>query len=243
MARRRWPPRLRALDDLVLESAYFDDREDAGRRIAAALSRELGTERDILVLGLPRGGIAVAAPVADALDAELDALIVRKIGAPHQPELAIGAVASGGIHVVDEGMVRRLGIDDERLKEMIASESAEVARRESVYRAGRGPLRVANRTVVLVDDGIATGSTMLAAVRLVRTLGARRVVVAVGVAPEESVDVFERAADLFVRVETPEPFVAVGVWFVDFHPMNDEEVCSILSKARNRRAAAHHHAQ
>jgi len=207
----------------------FSDRRDAGRRLAAALA---GHASDTLVLGLPRGGVPVAFEVAEALGATLDVFVVRKLGAPGQPELAMGAIASGGGRVLNDSVVAQLGVADETIEAVVAEERAELARRQQVYRASDAPVDVAGRDVVLVDDGLATGASMRAALDGVRALDAARVTVAVPVGAPDTCAWFARAADESVCVETPEPFVGVGRWYVDFPQTSDDEVCDLLARAR-----------
>jgi putative phosphoribosyl transferase len=218
--------------DRELDRSTFHDRNDAGRRLGALLRTELTDRRDPLVLGLARGGVIVAAEAARAIGAELDVLTVRKLGAPHQPELAVGAIASREIRVLDEGLARRLGLVDRRLELLVEAETEELRRHEALYRAGRPPIDARDRTVIVVDDGIATGWTMLAALRLVETLSPWRTVVAVPVAPAESRAIFEAAADQFLCVELVDVFVAVGAWYQDFHPVGDDEVIAALGRHR-----------
>ncbi len=211
----------------------FADRRAAGRALADALAEYRDTT-ELLVLGLPRGGVPVAAEVARALDAEFDVLVVRKLGVPWQPELAMGAIASGGATVLNDEVIGYAGIGRSEIDEVAAHERAELARRERRYRADRPFPDVTGRTVVVVDDGIATGSTMKVAVRALRQLGAGRVVVAVPVAPAEALDDFLAVADDFVCVAAPERFHAVGSWYVDFDPTTDDEVQRLLGPRSHR---------
>ena len=184
------------------------------------------------VLALPRGGVPVAYEVARELHAPLDVFIVRKLGLPQFPELAMGAIASGGVMVLDDDLVRRAGVTDAQLRAVAEVERRELARREERYRGGRGAPDVAGRTVILVDDGLATGSTMRAAISAVRQEGAKRVVVAVPIAPPETCETLRVEADDMVCALTPEPFVAVGRWYEDFTQTSDEEVQELLADAR-----------
>lgn len=206
----------------------FANRTEAGRRLGARLHETLSLKSP-LVLGLPRGGVPVASEVAAAIGGELDVIVVRKLGAPMQPELAMGAIASGGVEVLSDRILSMLGVDDETLARIVERESAELDRRERAYRGERPPLDVSGRDVVLVDDGMATGSTMLAAVQAVRKMGAGRVVVAVPTAAAETVADIRREADEVVCLDTPSPFMAVGYWYADFGQTSDAEVRELLA--------------
>jgi len=213
------------------ESRGFPDRYAAGRSLAQALSG-YRNEPHLLVLGLPRGGVPVAHEVAEALDAELDVLVVRKLGVPWQPELAMGAVASGGVSVLNEDVIRQLAIVGDDLEVVTERETGEVKRRERVYRGDRPEPKIAGRTVILVDDGIATGSTMKAGVEALKQEGASRVVVAVPVAPAGAREEFEGLADEFVAVIEPDNMMAVGAWYLDFGQTSDDEVRELLISHR-----------
>jgi len=208
----------------------YADRVDAGRRLAKALTEYAGRE-DVLVLGLPRGGVPVAAEVAKALDAPLDVMIVRKLGAPWQPELAMGAIASGDVQLLNEQVVRMLGIDDDTIQEIAEREGRELARRERAYRGDRPPFDAAGRHVILVDDGMATGATMRAAVAAVRALAPARVIVAVPTAALDTCELVRAEADRVVCLDTPEPFMAVGCWYRNFDQTSDAEVRDLLAEA------------
>lgn len=210
----------------------FDDRRDAGRALATLVATLPDLHRAIL-LALPRGGVPVAFEVARACTLPLDVLTVRKLGAPGQPELAIGAVASGGISVLNPQMVEHFHISAEVLRAMIAREHAEIARRELVYRDGAPPLAIEGRTAILIDDGLATGATMRAAARAVRPR-AGRVIVAVPVAAADACRDFESEADRVLCLSAPREFQAVGQFYRDFAPTGDEEVCALLAAARQR---------
>jgi len=204
----------------------FADRVDAGRRLGQQLRDALGPSPDRLVLGLPRGGVPVAAEVARALGASLDVLVVRKLGAPGFPEVAIGAVGPDGVTLLqDHGRAYDAAVVD-RIRER---ELAELERRERAYRAGRPPLDLAGTRVVIVDDGIATGATALVAVRAARALGAAHVVVAAPVAASDAVEALRTAADDVVVLSVPERFWAVGEWYDDFRQTSDEEVVRLLA--------------
>lgn len=208
----------------------YSDRADAGRALAKALAR-LRAAPDVIVLGLPRGGVPVAYEVAAALGLPLDVLVVRKLGLPQQPELAMGAIASGGALVVNDAVVRYLAGRAEAFEAVRAREQAELERRERDYRGARPPLQVSGLTAILVDDGLATGATMEAAVRALQSLGAHRVVVAVPVASVEARERIEAVADEVVCLATPEFFSAVGQWYADFGQTDDEEVRELLARA------------
>ena len=208
----------------------FRDRGQAGRTLAESLSWLAGRD-DLLVLGLPRGGVPVAYEVARALDAPLDVFVVRKLGLPGHEELAMGAIASGGVRVLNEPLIRELGVRDDELERVTAAETEELERRERAYRGDRAPVDVTARTVVLVDDGLATGATMRAAALAVREEGAASVVVAVPVAAAQTCDEFREVVDHVVCALTPEPFYAVGLWYEDFSPTSDEEVRELLARA------------
>ncbi|MBU9765525.1 phosphoribosyltransferase [Mycobacterium sp. TNTM28] len=206
----------------------YQDRREAGRVLAGQLASYRGRP-DLLVLGLARGGVPVAAEVASYLHAPLDVFVVRKLGVPQWPELAMGAVASGGGLVLNRALVDRLGIDDDAIVAAIRRETAEVERREQAYRGGRAAPELTGRTVILVDDGIATGASMLAAVRAVRP--ARRVVVAVPVGPPTLGSELSDEADEVVCASRPPQFEAVGQAFADFHQVSDDEVRRLLAAA------------
>ena len=206
----------------------FDNRRDAGERLAPMLARR--RLRDPIVLGLPRGGVPVAAIVADALGAPLDVIIVRKLGAPSQPEYAIGALGEDGVRVIDETAMRNVEVDVDELASIERAERQELQRRAAAFRAGRSRLDLAGRTAVIVDDGVATGATAAAACRVARALGATVVVLAVPVAPGNWMTTLAGDADEFIAVETHSPFYAVGFWYTDFLQTTDDEVVSVLAK-------------
>jgi predicted phosphoribosyltransferase len=206
----------------------FLDRADAGRRLAEALSARFAG--GVVILGIPRGGVIVAAAVARALQAPLDVVVPRKIGAPRNPELAIGAIAAG-VQVWDVGLIRRLGVPAEYLRTEVQAQEVEIARRSARYRSGRRPLVLEDAEAVIVDDGIATGATAAAAVRLVRSKGAARTVLAVPVAPPDAVERLGEEADEVVVLETPWGFRAVGEWYETFGQTTDEEVVRAMADA------------
>ena len=208
----------------------FEDRVAAGVALGEALRRTWSGGAPV-VLGLPRGGVPVAAGVAEALGAPLDVLVVRKLGVPGQPELAMGAVASGGVRALNPSVVAELGIGAGTVERVADAEHAEVARREALFRGERPRPVLHDRTVVLVDDGLATGATMRAAVEAVRSTGPARVVVAVPVAAAEARDLLAAVADEVVCLAVPRPFGAVGLHYRDFRQTSDEEVRRLLEGA------------
>jgi predicted phosphoribosyltransferase len=208
----------------------FQDRIDAGRQLATKLLRYAGRP-DVLVLALPRGGVPVGFAVAQALEAPLDVFLVRKLGVPGREELAMGAIATGGVRVLNEDVVRHLDIPPEVIDEVTEQEGRELERREQSYRGNRPPPAVAGRIVILVDDGLATGSTMRAAVAALRRQGPARIVVAVPVGAPETCGELAREADEVVCALMPEPFYAVGLWYDDFSQTSDEEVRELLAEA------------
>lgn len=210
-----------------MAASRFRDRVDAGRQLARALLHHRGT--GALVLGLPRGGVPVAAEVAAALDAELDVLVVRKLGVPGHEELAMGAVAGGGLRVLNEEVLSRLGLPPAVVDEATARAARVVAEREHDYRGDRPPLALRGRRVLLVDDGLATGATMRVAVRAVAGAGASPVAVAVPVAPPPACEALRVLADEVLCLRTPSSFLAVGAWYDDFSETSDEEVRAALA--------------
>jgi predicted phosphoribosyltransferase len=214
----------------------FADRREAGRQLAAALERFRSTAA--VVLGLPRGGVPVAYEIATALELPLDVYIVRKLGVPGHRELAMGAIASGGTKVIDDELIQELGIPEAAIAAVIAEEERELAARERLFAtADRIPLE--GRTVILVDDGLATGSTMRAAVRAVRQQQPAKVVVAVPVGAPSTCKALEQDADEVVCLQTPEPFSAVGLWYRRFDQTPDDEVRALLAAAHRRHLRPH----
>jgi len=209
----------------------FRDRADAGRRLVEKLSHYAG-KPDVVVLALPRGGVPVAAEVARALDAPLDIFLVRKLGLPGQEELAMGAIASGGSQVLNTSLLRRLHVPPETIKAVALRELRELDRRERAYRGPHTLPAVREKTVILVDDGLATGASMHAAVSALRTQGPARIVVAVPVGAPSTCEDLRQIADEVVCAETPEPFSAVGQWYDDFSQTTDEEVRQLLEASR-----------
>jgi putative phosphoribosyl transferase len=216
--------------DRETEEIVFENRVDAGRRLAS----RLGTYRnrkDVIVLGIPRGGVPVAFEVAAALGTPLDVFVSRKLGVPGQEELAFGAIASGGVRILDREITEAAGISDAEVERITANVRKEVERREKVYRGGRQPLVVQGQTVILVDDGIATGSSMRAAINALRQMKPVRLVVAVPVAPRSTCNRLRQEVDELICVQTPEDFMAIGQFYEDFSQVADEEVTSLLRRA------------
>jgi predicted phosphoribosyltransferase len=216
-------------------SSLFDDRVDAGRRLAERLD-EYRDDPLALVLALPRGGVPVAWEVAAHLGAPLDVLIVRKLGLPGNEELAIGAIASGGVTVLNDDVVNALAVPPGVVEAVAGRERDELERRERLYRGERPPPEVAGRTAIVVDDGLATGATMRAAVLALRRLDPARVVVAVPVASRQAVEELGAIADACVAVATPSPFFGVGLWYRDFSQTTDDEVRDLLARGTDRSA-------
>lgn len=208
----------------------FADRSDAGRRLARAL-RAYENRNDLLVLALPRGGVPVAFEVAQALRAPLDLLLVRKLGVPGHEELAMGAIASGGIQVLNREVVATTGVGDAELQTAVARERRELERREAAYRGERPAPEIAGRCVILVDDGLATGATMRAALTALRPQHPAALVVAVPVAPAEVLARLRAEADDLVCVQAPESFFAIGAWYRDFGQLDDDRVRDLLARA------------
>ena len=222
--------------DAWADSQRFADRRNAGAVLAARLSRFAG-RNDVVVLALPRGGVPIGYEVARALDAPLDVFVVRKLGFPDYPELAMGAIASGGVRVLNDEVLALSPISPAAIDAVTNGERLELERRERAYRDGRAPVTVGGRIVILVDDGLATGSTMRAAVLAVRRLQPSRIVVAVPVGAPKTCDLLRELADEVECVFTPEPFGAVGLWYVDFSQTTDEEVRELLAVSASDRAA------
>jgi len=213
--------------DFADEGRMFADRNNAGRRLAEKL-RAFRDLPNSVVLGVPRGGVVVAFEVASALHLPLDIFVVRKLGVPGREELAFGAIASGNVRVLDSEIVEGLGITEQQVDQVTEDAREELDRRESLYRAGRPPLALAGKTVLLVDDGIATGSSILAAIHALRQLKPARLIVAVPVAPKATCARLLREADEVVCVETPKLFYAIGQFYDDFSQVEDEEVTELL---------------
>jgi putative phosphoribosyl transferase len=215
----------------------FQDRTEAGRVLGGILN-EYSHDPSVLVLALPRGGVPIAWEVAAALGAELDVFLVRKLGAPHQPELAMGAIASGGVCVLNHDVIGAYGISPAEIEAVAAHEREELRRRARAYRGDRPEPAVAGRTVILVDDGLATGTTMRAAVEALREGRPARIVAAVPVAAAESLAALERQVDRVISAYTPTPFFAVSRWYRDFSPTMDREIRDLLQRPSHKQAAA-----
>jgi predicted phosphoribosyltransferase len=210
----------------------FRDRAEAGRVLAERLQEYAGRD-DVVVLALPRGGVPVGFEVARELGVPLDVFLVRKLGVPGREELAFGAIASGGVAVLNDEVVRALGIGDETIAGVARKEQTELERREEAYRGTRAPPDVAGKVVILVDDGLATGASMRAAVRALRQLAPERLVVAVPTAARQTCADLEPEVDQVVCATMPEPFFAVGMWYEDFSETTDEDVRELLERARH----------
>ena len=209
----------------------FRDRFEAGRTLAARLDKYAGRD-DVIVFGLPRGGVPVAFEVAHGIGAPLDVFIVRKIGVPWHEELAMGAIASGGVRLIDENLVRQLGLTVDDVEQVVEQEQRELERRERQYRGDRPFPDVTGRTGILVDDGLATGASMRVAVAALRQEHPARIVVAVPIAPPDTCATLREEADDVVCALTPEPFYAVGLWYKDFTQTTDEEVHDLLTESQ-----------
>ncbi len=210
----------------------YRDRRDAGKRLAAALvdGGVIGPDDDVVVLGIPRGGVPVAAEVADALGAPLDVLVAHKLGAPGNPEFAIGAVAEDGTVLVDDRLLARIGVPRSYIEDEAKRQLAEVRRRAEAYRRGRAPIPIEGKTVVVVDDGIATGATFEVALQLLRKRGAGKIIAAVPVGPPDSVARLGSVADAVVVPLQPAEFYAVGAWYDEFGQTTDDEVIAALDR-------------
>lgn len=215
----------------------FRDRRDAGERLAEML--ESYRDQHPLVLGLPRGGVPVAFEVARRLDAPLDVFLVRKLGVPGHEELAMGAIATGGARILNRDIIAELQISPTAIDHVTDAERRELARRESLYRDGRPEPPVVSRTVILVDDGLATGASMLVAVHALRALKPGKLVVAAPVASREAVSIMRGVVDDCVCVSTPEPFMGVGAWYANFRQTTDDEVRQLLAESAEAYAASH----
>lgn len=235
--RARATPARRPDDEITRRHALiFHDRREAGRQLATALTAYANRD-DVVVLALPRGGVPVAFEVAQALRAPLDLFLVRKLGAPGHPEFAIGAIAAGGVRVLSEDVITELGISPATIEQLVAREQLELERRDQAYHANRTPLPLGGKTVIVIDDGLATGSTMEAAVSALRAGGAARIIAAAPVAARESCRRLRASADEVVCLETPEPFNAVGLWYRVFDQTSDAEVIDLLLRAGDAPAA------
>jgi putative phosphoribosyl transferase len=212
------------------------DRIEAGHLLAEKLTA-YANRTDVLVLALPRGGVPVAYEIAKSLNAPLDVFVVRKLGVPWQPELAMGAIASGGVRVLNEDVVRAYGITEDEIASVEVEEKKELDRRERVYRGGRAALDVEGRTVILVDNGIATGTTVRAGLMALRKLRPARIVVAVAVAPKSTYEKLKADADEVICILAPEAFYAISLWYERFQQTTDEEVRDLLARATQRKTA------
>jgi putative phosphoribosyl transferase len=208
---------------------YFRDRSDAGRVLAQKL-KHYKNRSDVLILGLPRGGVPVAYEVAKELNAPLDLFLVRKLGVPGHEELAMGAIATGAVRVLHEGIIRELGISQQMVDKITADEQRELERRDRLYRGDKPSPSVQDRVVIIIDDGLATGSTMKAAVAALRQQRPARLIVAVPTAPAETCNELKEMADEVICIEMPEPFYAVGGSYIDFRQTTDEEVHDLLRR-------------
>lgn len=211
----------------------YQDRTDAGQKLAQKLSQYL-REPNTLVLALPRGGVPVAYEVATQLQLPLDVFLVRKLGVPGQQELAMGAIASGGIQVLNEDVIRLRNITPQTLENVAKQEQLELQRREQAYRSGRTALQVRGKRIILIDDGLATGASMRAAIAALRQQRPSQIVVAVPVASEQTCREFQQEADAIVCAMTPRPFYGVGMWYEDFSQTTDDQVRQLLQKAATR---------
>lgn len=215
----------------------FNNRSDAGQFLAEKLGA-YANRKDVIVLGLPRGGVPVAYEVARKLHAPLDVFVVRKLGVPGHEELAMGAIASGGLRVLNQDVLSYLNIPQDIIELVVENEQREIERREREYRGGRPPLDLRDRTVIIVDDGLATGSSMCAAVQALRLQKPKKIVVAVPVGARETCESFKHDGDtVAVCAMTPEPFTAVGLWYADFAQTTDDEVRELLSRWPTKKAA------
>jgi putative phosphoribosyl transferase len=217
------------------DNEVFADREAAGRRLAEWFAPE-APSGEVIVLGLPRGGVPVAYELAAVLGAPLDVFVVRKLGSPFNPELAAGAIGSGGAIVYNDDVLAALGLTEESLAPVLERERKELARRERIYRAGRPPYDLRGKSVILVDDGIATGATMRAAVEAARSLGPKEIVVAAPNGSRDAVGRLRKTADRVAVLSMPEPYMGVGAWYTDFPQLSDEDVVETLKRAAAARA-------
>lgn len=215
----------------------YKDRAEAGKLLATKLTAYFN-QPDVLILGLPRGGVPVAFEVAKALHASLDVFLVRKLGVPDQKELAMGAIASGGVRVLNQDIVESLNITEDAINTVATSEQQELERREYAYRDNRPPVDVRDRIVILVDDGIATGATMRAAIAAIKPQQPKRLVIAVPVASPETCKQFKAEVDEIICANTPERFQAVGLWYKDFSQTTDEQVRDLLKQSGQQELTA-----
>lgn len=217
----------------------FANRTEAGQALAGRL-RKYENRHDVIVLGAPRGGVPVAFEIAAVLQVPLDVFVLRKLGVPGREELAFGAIASGGVRILDRDIIEGFGLTGLDIERVTKAEGEEMQRRERAYRGGRPPLDLKGRTVILVDDGIATGSSVRAAIRALRQMEPARIVIAVPVAPRSTSNRLQSEADELVCLETPEPFYGVGQFYDDFSQVSDQEVKELLDRAvRQPREPSH----
>ena len=212
-------------------NSLFRDRRDAGQRLAVELPA-YAHRSDVIVLALPRGGVPVGYEVAKELGAPLEVFVVRKLGLPWHDELAMGAIASGGVRILNRSLIRAAGVTEAQIAQVVAAEQTELERRERLYRDDRPFPDLRGKTAILVDDGLATGSTMRAAVEALRLEEPAHIVVAVPVAAQETCDAFRDIADEIICAETPQPFRAVGLWYANFSQTTDEDVRDLWERAR-----------
>lgn len=212
--------------------ALFKDRVDAGRKLAKELSK-YANRPDVLILALPRGGVPVAFEVAKELNVKMDVFIVRKLGVPGNEELAMGAIASDNIRVLNDDVIRSFHISEQVIDSVAANELSEIKRRERTYRGDRPKPEISGSTIILIDDGLATGATMRAAAAALKTKNPAKIVVAVPTAAPDTCRFFEKKVDEVICVATPEPFYGVGAWYENFSQTADKEVCELLDKARS----------
>jgi predicted phosphoribosyltransferase len=215
----------------------LQDRVDAGRRLVEPLLK-YAHRRDVIILALPRGGVPVAYEVATALEVRLDLLLVRKLGVPSHPEYAMGAIASGGIQIVNEDALRAHPIDQASFDAVVARETRELLRREQVYRENRPPVQLKDQVVILIDDGLATGASMMAAIQAVRLQAPARIVVAVPVAPVDTAEALRSEVDEVICTLTPEWMMSIGYWYLNFSQTSDDEVIDLLRQAWQRESDA-----
>ncbi len=217
----------------------FKDRRDAGKQLAKALIH-YANQPDVMVLALPRGGVPVAYEIAVALNVSLDVFVVRKLGVPTHEELAMGAIASGGTLIVNRNIVEAFGVGESRLEQVAQRELMELTRREKVFRGEREPFVVEDKKIILVDDGLATGASMRAAIAALKSLRPARLMVAVPTGPQEVCRKIEGEVDEIVCLTQPEPYESVGTWYVDFTQTDDSEVRELLSRVEMRFMRSHH---
>lgn len=211
--------------------SLFVDRTDAGKQLANALKSYSG-QSDIIILALPRGGVPVAYPIAKALKSPLDVFLVRKLGVPRQEELAMGAIASNNVMILNDEIINQLGISQSQIDEVIKKEKSVLEERQNKYTGDRAPIEIENKTVILVDDGIATGSTIRAAIKAIKKLNCKKIVVAVPVAPPDTIEKIRDEVDEMICLKMPYPFFAIGGWYENFGQTSDEEVITLLQKSR-----------